>query len=327
MMKKILITTTAMVITMMSAWAAQNNGQAAQPVITTSVDVLAFGDCYNGYREVRSLEVYGENLTENITLSLRGSRAIDFTISGSDVITPEMAEQGATVTVVSFPYYEGTYYDMYLIISYPGLSEIKVPITGRGIKTGARLYPDQSTLEFHTSVGCAVTMQVGVKKVNFDGWLAVPRIDEGDWFDPIDPVVLSFISGRIEGDDCFTLVPMSSLHSIDGRDSVVFKIKYHPLDMGPHSAQLIISTLSNDHPAHPVTVELTGDAVVLDYQPGDMDGDGQLSLSDVDDLIQQLANNASGLQDNPVADVNGDGQVNLQDIIDLIDLLLKGDTL
>lgn len=327
-MKKILITTTAMVITLMSAWVAPINAQTAQPVITTSENVLAFGDCYNGYRESRSLVVYGENLTENITLSLIGSRAIDFTISSPEVITPEMASQGATVTVVSFPYSEGIYRDLYLTISYPGLSVIKVPITGRGIKTGARLYPDQSSVEFQSSVGRTATMRVGVKKVDFDGWLAAPRIDMGDdRIDPIGPIVFSFINGRIEGDCCFSLTRSSVLQTMDGKDSVVFTIKYRPLNEGPHNAQLIISTLSTGHPAHPVTVELKGETIALPYLPGDIDGDDELTLNDVAQLLQQLSDNAPELQDNPVADVNGDGLVNLQDIIDMIDMLLLGDTL
>ena len=62
---------------------------------------------------------------------------------------------------------------------------------------------------------------------------------------------------------------------------------------------------------------------MLDYLPGDMNGDNELTLSDVDLLIQQLTNKDPDVEENPVADVNGDERVNLQDIIDLIDVLLR----
>ena len=297
------------------------------PMITTSVDVLDFGNCYNGYHESRSLEITGYNLTEDITLSLSGERSIDFTISGSGVITPEMARRGATVTVVSFPYSAGFYSNLYLVISYPELDDIKVPITGQGIKTGAFLYPDQTSMAFETRVGHPVTLQLGVTKTEFDGWIASPRIDLDNFPDVgINPPVISSIVGDIEGDDCFSIMSSRRLTTDDGKDSVVFTIEYYPLEEGPHSAQLTLSTLSRNHQAHPVTVELTGVATTLDYLPGDMDGDGELTLNDVDLLIRLLADRDTGFVLDLVADVNGDGQVNLQDVIDLIDILLYGVT-
>lgn len=303
---------------------AVSSDPVGPPVITTSVDELDFGFCYNGYREYRSLELVGENLTEEITLSLSGPRSIDFTISGPTVITPEMAQQGVTVTVVSFPYSEGIYRNLYLVISYPELDDIKVPITGQGIKTGAYLYPDQTSMAFETTVGHPVTLQLGVTKTEFDGWIASPRIDLDSLPDVgINPPVISSIVGDIEGDDCFSIKSSRRTTSSDGKDSVIFTIEYYPLEEGPHSAQLTLSTLSRNHQAHPVTVELTGEATLLDFLPGDMNGDNELTLSDVDLLIQQLTNKDPDVEENPVADVNGDERVNLQDIIDLIDVLLR----
>ncbi|MBR6489346.1 MAG: leucine-rich repeat protein, partial [Muribaculaceae bacterium] len=54
--------------------------------------------------------------------------------------------------------------------------------------------------------------------------------------------------------------------------------------------------------------------------PGDINGDGKLSISDVTNIIDQLL---SG--DVPAyADVNGDGKVSISDVTALIDMLLKG---
>ena len=53
---------------------------------------------------------------------------------------------------------------------------------------------------------------------------------------------------------------------------------------------------------------------------GDVNGDGQVNISDVTDLIDLLlAGTGAG---NAAADVNGDGQVNISDVTDLIDQLL-----
>ena len=64
---------------------------------------------------------------------------------------------------------------------------------------------------------------------------------------------------------------------------------------------------------------LVGELYVL---PGDMNGDGELTLDDVDLLIQAVNNDITELLANPAADVNGNGNVTLQDIIDLVDLVL-----
>lgn len=56
--------------------------------------------------------------------------------------------------------------------------------------------------------------------------------------------------------------------------------------------------------------------------PGDVNGDGKLSISDVTDIINQLLNDG----DIPAyCDVNGDGKVSIGDITALIDKLLKAE--
>ena len=296
----------------------------SDPSITTSVELLDFGDCYNGYYENRSLVITGENLTENITLSISGQRAIDFSICGHEVITPEEAAQGVEVTVSSFPYSEGVYYNHFLVISCQGLPDIKVPIMGKGIKTGAILYADKDTLEFETTVGKMVSMEVGVKKVEFNGWIAGSGrnivVDDTQ----VAQTATSII-GVIDGDDCFRIKSARQLKTDDGCYRTIFSLEYYPLDEGTHHAQLVLSTFSLSHPAHPLAVELIGTATAtgLGYLPGDMDGDGMLTLDDLDLLMQAVNEKDQALLTNPSADVNGDGNVSLQDIIRFIDMLLR----
>jgi len=55
--------------------------------------------------------------------------------------------------------------------------------------------------------------------------------------------------------------------------------------------------------------------------PGDINGDGNIAVSDVTNLIDQLL---SGDELPAYADVNGDGVVTIKDVTDLIDMLLNG---
>lgn len=55
--------------------------------------------------------------------------------------------------------------------------------------------------------------------------------------------------------------------------------------------------------------------------PGDVDGDGEINISDVTSLIDMLLN---GGEISAGADVDGDGQVNISDVTALIDKLLNG---
>ena len=58
----------------------------------------------------------------------------------------------------------------------------------------------------------------------------------------------------------------------------------------------------------------------VDDEPGDVDGDGSVTIADVTVLIDLLLGGDN--INNEVADVNGDGVVNINDVTDLIDMLL-----
>ena len=305
------------------------NGTAVEPeppgdpAITTSVSSLEFGDCYNGYNEFRSLTLTGVHLTENISLSLIGTYYDDFTITSSSIITPEEAAQGVEVTVKCFPCFQGRFSNVYLVISCPDVPEIKIPINGIAIKTGAFIYPDKKMMPFTTTAGVPVTMELGVVVKEFDGWLATPRIDIDPDFPDFPLIDLLPVLCDIDGDECFSIQSSSLLETSEGNDSVVFIIEYYPVESGTHSAQLTLSTSSFNHRAHPVTVELMGTASAV--MPGDMNGDGLLTEEDAALLGQALTDNDSIQLLNPAADVNGDGVVGLKDLIDLIDLITGND--
>ena len=62
---------------------------------------------------------------------------------------------------------------------------------------------------------------------------------------------------------------------------------------------------------------------VSDYIRGDVNGDGDVSISDVTALITILLEDNSN--NNPAADLNGDGMITISDLTELINLLLVGE--
>lgn len=76
--------------------------------------------------------------------------------------------------------------------------------------------------------------------------------------------------------------------------------------------------------------QILGD-VVIDI-PGDVDGDGKITIADVSGVIDVIINGGShGHNHAPLpedefftCDFNGDGDINIQDVVDLIDFLLSG---
>jgi hypothetical protein len=57
-----------------------------------------------------------------------------------------------------------------------------------------------------------------------------------------------------------------------------------------------------------------------DYIYGDVNGDDEVNIFDVTDLIDIIL---GGLPSNSAADVNSDGRVNIGDVTDVIDIILN----
>lgn len=298
-----------------------------QPGITLDTEQVDFGYGFNGYGENRKIMLTGVGLTNDLTLNIVGGDSIHFSVSPR-TITPEMAAQGVEINLRFFPYNVGRL-NTRLVISSPDVDNKVVSLTGYGIKTGAYLYPSADSLSFETSVGSSELKTIGVLKRNFDGWIAAPGPNHvpGD-LDHVFPVVLTSVFCNVEGDEDgnFSIVSINVTQSSTGCDSVIFTISYTPLEAGIHTANLVFSTmiLNNRYPAYPVTIPITGIATG-DNVAGDLNGDGQLTVSDVILLINDLISANRTMSFNPVADMNGDGDVNITDVVNLIDAVMHAE--
>ena len=61
-----------------------------------------------------------------------------------------------------------------------------------------------------------------------------------------------------------------------------------------------------------------------DAKLGDIDGDGNVTITDVTDLVRALLTNGADALDVRVADCSGDGVVSIDDVTALINYLLSG---
>ena len=77
------------------------------------------------------------------------------------------------------------------------------------------------------------------------------------------------------------------------------------------------------------SVNPTGDYFAIDNVsftgmtvPGDIDGDGEVGIADVADLVDLILSGTATVQDYPAADVDGDGLITVADAADLLDSVL-----
>ena len=59
--------------------------------------------------------------------------------------------------------------------------------------------------------------------------------------------------------------------------------------------------------------------IISEQLPGDVNGDGEVNISDVSAIIDIILNSV----DDVAGDVNGDGEINIVDINAVIDLMLS----
>ena len=62
--------------------------------------------------------------------------------------------------------------------------------------------------------------------------------------------------------------------------------------------------------------------VTVNTVPGDIDGDGEVGIADVADLVDLILSGTATVQDYPAADVDGDGLITVADAADLLDIVL-----
>ena len=83
-------------------------------------------------------------------------------------------------------------------------------------------------------------------------------------------------------------------------------------------------TYSKDSSVNPEGDYFAIDNVVVTSNtvPGDVDGDGHITIGDVSDLIDMILSGNATVEDCPAADVDGDGRITIGDVSDLIDSIL-----
>lgn len=267
-----------------------------EPFIVVDTDLLDYGVGYNGYSVYRTLHVQGFGLTDDITLKLSGSDAVDFVLCSPSTISPEQAAEGYDVVTRFFPLVDQRYCNATLTLSSPGAAEVTVRLKGFGIKTSSRIAVDVNELSFECALGAAVTQDITVTDTYFSGWLAASSL-------PIeDPDIIiinptSWLSATVEGDASFSVRMISSHFPSSTVNEAVFRITYFPLSEGDHTARLVI----NGYKTPPTYIELTGHAVEGDS----VDRRAPILLAACDDDITSTTLRMSWLELNPVGTVSG----------------------
>lgn len=186
-------------------------------------------------------------------------------------------------------------------------------------------FTSQSTEQFSTFVGQTVNRCIDVEFKSGD---IIPNPDPPDV-----PMITSVSNNQsIEAE----LIDLSYMVSVEGEDSAMFtatvikksatsnactvRITYMPTSVGTHQAKLTVTCTKLNVLASPVTVDLIGNANILQ---GDVNGDGKVDISDVTNLIDVILNGG----ESPGGDVNGDGRVDISDVTRLIDVILNGSQL
>ena len=128
--------------------------------------------------------------------------------------------------------------------------------------------------------------------------------------------------------DC-TLAPSTTAATIMGNDGALIKLRaIVPDDMavGDYMLQLkncMLQSKGNGTTTEHALIDVTTKLTVVDYVPGDVDGDGGLSFADV----AMMTNHAIGKEQTgfnaKAADMNGDERVTIADIVIIIEKILK----
>ena len=128
--------------------------------------------------------------------------------------------------------------------------------------------------------------------------------------------------------DC-TLAPSTAAATIMGNDGALIKLHaIVPDDMavGDYMLQLkncMLQSKDNGATTEHALIDVTTKLTVVDYVPGDVDGDGGLSSADV----AMMTNHAIGKEQTgfnaKAADMNGDERVTIADIVIIIEKILK----
>lgn len=240
-----------------------------KPEITANVDSLDFGQVTLGYNKTLRFKVIGQNLENNVTLSLTGAKYNQFVVTPTE-ITPEDAANGVTVSVKFDPIFSQNY-NATLTISCPDTEDVVIPIVATSVNPAATITGDTSR-----SYSCYVG------ELNLQGVVEVVRWADAGIYPPVYPPVEPMLNGAnegvtlnaipdggvdnsrysasIEGDDCFSAFIYGGSATVK---TCRVRIFFQPSECGTFHATLTLTCEG----AVPIRVSLIGTATVLKSDP------------------------------------------------------------
>lgn len=256
------------------------------PTLTVSPTSLSFSTTVDS-PVTQTFIVTGANLTDNVSLDVTEG-AEEFSIDKFTILKNAVSN-GVTVTVTYDPYEEGTHYGVVTVTS-SGVTST-VTLTGTAETPERIITVDPASLSFVALPGQTVTSKFFLKGYNLNSSLSLALNDE-------------------DGVYSINKTSVTASRAASGLDITV---TYKPIYGGLHNASVVISGGGAD----PVTVFLFGHG----FQPGDVDHNGSVGISDVTALIDYILGNEDVCD--ICADVDGSGMVNIADVTTLIDMLLN----
>ena len=229
--------------------------------------------------------VTGQNLTSTLYLNVLGGFG-EFKINKTNV-TKTAAAKGVEVTVTFTPEEEGINTASIMLRS-TGADTVYIALTG--IATVAKSTPVMEPAD-----------EQYITQTSF----------RASWTDDTDESVVSSytLEYATEGDS-------QSVTDITGKNYLLENLIAGATYTYKVKALYVDGTESPWSNIQQVTLLQSGPV----FEPGDVNQDGNVNISDVTDLIDCLLSNGTP---SSTADVNGDGDVNIADVTALIDLLLS----
>ena len=181
----------------------------------------------------------------------------------------------------------------------------------------------------------SATIANSVKSIGynaFNGCQNLKRVDIGDSVDSIASYSFPYCTSldtvslgrsmRFIGYMSFYNAPIESLTSLATTPPVVES--YNPFTCYTTATLRVPMASVEAYRAADIWKKFTYVEGIPGGGPGDMNGDGEFSVSDITMLINLIMGaGEEGIDDNVLADVNGDGTVNISDIVMLIEMVLK----
>lgn len=181
----------------------------------------------------------------------------------------------------------------------------------------------------------SATIANSVKSIGynaFNGCQNLKRVDIGDSVDSIASYSFPYCTSldtvslgrsmRFIGYMSFYNAPIESLTSLATMPPVVES--YNPFTCYTTATLRVPMASVEAYKAADIWKKFTYVEGIPGGGPGDMNGDGEFSVSDITMLINLIMGaGEEGIDDNVMADVNGDGTVNISDIVMLIEMVLK----